>query len=897
MRKREKYKRVWQRVRVVLIILLCGSLFTGTQIPVTRAASTAVVTLSPGTVNVPNTYRVDISFSTNVTPGSMLSVTFDGSGQATSIPRTINEGYVGVYVGGVWYPSSHVMVNGQQVAVTMSSSMPPSSTVSLVFNAGAGITPVTAGQHTMTVTLYYNGNNMYDTGTGTYAIGTTQTGTAVSFDSVTINDPTFGKASGYQFTFTSGATLMPGSSTISIQFPTGFRVPATINGLNFGLTQGSLQVSSFQGNISVSGNTVTLTIPTPNASIGNIYSQFSAGIPTTVTCGPNTGITNPTVGGSYQFSLWTSLQTTPVTKSVTLGSGITGLSATVTPALGGTVAEYRLSFAVSTTGALTGGTDKITVGFPAGFVLPASISSGSVKVNNMPASAAVSGQNLVITVPVSVAASGSVSVDITTAAGIRNGPGSGSGYQLTVTTSADQLPVQSNSFVVTASVASGVSVAVVPAVKGATAAYTVTFTTGAGGTLSAGDTVSLFLPYGFMIPSTMDRAQVTIKTPASAASGIQPASVQCVPASQSVVLTLPSAASIAGGSTVAVSLPAVITNPAAGGVFTAKVSTSRETTAVDSAPFTIYNNPVSTLKVTPPTADGKGGYYTSQPSFTLVVDGPAGVTLSAFYRIDDAGAFVSYDVKASPAVKVPEGKHTIYYYSQDNLGNVEPTRTQQFLVDLTDPVITVSSPTQKAIVVQPTATVTGKVASLDLSSVQLTVNGQTTAVGADGSFSAPVSFSHEGENIITLVAVSASGRTSTVIVTVNYIARVTMTLVIGSPTVNLNNEFTTLEAAPFISRKGVTMVPLRFISEAFKADVAWDPVFRSVTLTLGGKVMRIQVGFLTADVNGKPFALQDAPVIVKGRTFVPLRFIAENFGAKVDWNASLKMVSIVYPKP
>jgi len=83
------------------------------------------------------------------------------------------------------------------------------------------------------------------------------------------------------------------------------------------------------------------------------------------------------------------------------------------------------------------------------------------------------------------------------------------------------------------------------------------------------------------------------------------------------------------------------------------------------------------------------------------------------------------------------------------------------------------------------------------------------------------------------------------------------------------NEFKTIEAAPFISKKGVTMVPLRFISEAFKADVAWDPVFKSVTLTLGGKIMRVQVGFLTADVNGKPFALQDAPVIVKGRTFCP----------------------------
>jgi len=152
-------------------------------------------------------------------------------------------------------------------------------------------------------------------------------------------------------------------------------------------------------------------------------------------------------------------------------------------------------------------------------------------------------------------------------------------------------------------------------------------------------------------------------------------------------------------------------------------------------------------------------------------------------------------------------------------------------------------------------------------------------------------------NTVELVATSPSGRTGRLTLSVTYIARVTMSLVIGSPTVNLNNEFKTIEAAPFISKKGVTMVPLRFISEAFKADVAWDPVFKAVTITLGGKTMRIQVGYMTADVNGKSFALQDAPVIVKGRTFVPLRFIAENFGAQVDWNSQLKMVSIIYPKP
>ena len=655
--------------------------------------------------------------------------------------------------------------------------------------------------------------------------------------------------------------------------------------------QTSRSVSEFVGQVQPTDRTLSLRLPDSPAVV------FDATSPLTLTVGAGALITNPQSVGTYTFEMWTSRQTTHATKSVTLGSGVTGLSAVVTPAVGGSVAAWRVSFSTSSNGALGAGTGKITVAFPAGFTLPAAVPSGAVKVNQSAASAAVSGQNLVATVPQAIPAGGAVSLDIAADAGIRNGPGSAAGYQLTVTTSADQLPVQSNALTISASTVSAVSVAVLPAVKGATAAYTVNFTTGAGGALKSGDAISVFLPYGFMVPSTMAASQVTIKSPAGAAAGIQPASVACSPSAQSIVLTLPSAAAITAGTTVSVSLPAVITNPATGGTFTAKVSTSKETTAVDSQAFTIYNNPVSTLTLAPAAPDGGNSIYVTQPSFVLSVDGPAGTTLSAFYKLDDATTYTAYDLKAAPAVKVPEGRHTIAYYAQDNLGNVEPVRSQQVTVDLTDPVIAVSSPTAGGVVVQPAVSIVGRVTAKDTAGLQLTVAGKPVSVASDGAFTVPVSFDHEGVNTMELVATSASGRTGRLTLSVNYIARVTMSLVIGSPTVNLNNEFKTIEAAPFISKKGVTMVPLRFISEAFKADVAWDPVFKSVTIALGGKTMRIQVGFLTADVNGKSFALQDAPVIVNGRTFVPLRFIAENFGAQVDWNGQLKMVSIIYPKP
>ncbi|MGC9172522.1 copper amine oxidase N-terminal domain-containing protein [Caldisericum sp.] len=92
-------------------------------------------------------------------------------------------------------------------------------------------------------------------------------------------------------------------------------------------------------------------------------------------------------------------------------------------------------------------------------------------------------------------------------------------------------------------------------------------------------------------------------------------------------------------------------------------------------------------------------------------------------------------------------------------------------------------------------------------------------------------------------------------------------------------------------------MPLRFILTSFKANLEWDGIFQIITLTLGNNRMRLQIGNLRADVNGNLKMLPTAPVLVKGVTFVPLRFISENFGADVKWDGTLKAVSIVYPKP
>ena|GEM_PF-5379308 len=882
-------------LRIVLAVAVALAGVAGSVSQNAAAAGSLSVVVNPGVVNVSNAYTINATFeNAYVGTGTVITVEFDGTDTTSlmmGVPATIPVSAVSVTAGGSSHAPSNVQVVGHQVLVWVGGSVSNQHAVSITFSSSAGLVPKTLDAHQIRVI-----HNYPETLTASYTIAQSSSAstTAPSVLAVVPASTQLGATTSYRIDFSIQNALFIGDS-VTVQFPTGMSVPTSVDGTNFALVQSYQRVSSFAGKVAVAGNAITLTIPTPAG--GDSYSAFGPALPLQLFCGPYSGISNPSQPGNYTFEVWTSKQTGHGSKVVTFGTGVSGVNLTVQPATAGAVADYNIGFTTSAGGSLAALSGNIQVAFPAGFVLPSSIPSGSISVNGKTASSSVSGQNVRIVVPASIGASQAVKVLISRDAGIRNGSASSAGIQLSIFTSSDPLPVQTNAVAIAASVVSSVSDAVMPAVKGTAASHAVTFTTGLGGALAAGDTISLVLPAGFVVPAAIDKTQVSIKTPATAASGIQPASVQCTPSSQSIVLTLPSGSSIAAGASVAVSLPAVITNPAAGGSFTIKVSTSKETTAVDSAPFTVYSNPVSTLRISPAIADGKAGYYTSQPSFVLAVDGPTGTTLSAFYRIDEAGAFLLYDLKASPTVKVPEGKHAVYFYSQDSLGNVEPTRTQQFLVDLTDPIITVASPVQGSVVVQSSTNVTGKIKALDPAGVVLSVGGISTPVAADGSFSAVVSFQHEGVNPIDIIATSPSGRTTSLTLSVNYIARVTMSLVIGSPTVNLNNEFKTLEAAPFISRKGVTMVPLRFISEAFKADVAWDPVFKAVTISMNGRTMRIQVGYMTADVNGKPFALQDAPIIVKGRTFVPLRFIAENFGAQVDWNGQLKMVSIIYPKP
>jgi len=92
-----------------------------------------------------------------------------------------------------------------------------------------------------------------------------------------------------------------------------------------------------------------------------------------------------------------------------------------------------------------------------------------------------------------------------------------------------------------------------------------------------------------------------------------------------------------------------------------------------------------------------------------------------------------------------------------------------------------------------------------------------------------------------------------------------------------------------------TLVPLRGIFEALGAKVSWVDETKTIIGSKGDKTIVLQVGNTTASMNNEMITLDAAPAIVNSRTMVPVRFISETLGARVDWVADTRTVVITSP--
>lgn len=143
----------------------------------------------------------------------------------------------------------------------------------------------------------------------------------------------------------------------------------------------------------------------------------------------------------------------------------------------------------------------------------------------------------------------------------------------------------------------------------------------------------------------------------------------------------------------------------------------------------------------------------------------------------------------------------------------------------------------------------------------------------------------ENRVLSNILQVTSNGGNVSIPLEVQVIAipMIKIKLWIGKKTAFVNEDPIRLDEAPYI-QSGSTLVPLRFIGEAFKANVEWIKEGKGkIIITMPNHKILLSIGDLQAFVDNQEYTLSVPPEIKNGRTFVPLRFIGEGLGAKIEW--------------
>ncbi|MDD4664274.1 MAG: stalk domain-containing protein [Caldisericia bacterium] len=183
----------------------------------------------------------------------------------------------------------------------------------------------------------------------------------------------------------------------------------------------------------------------------------------------------------------------------------------------------------------------------------------------------------------------------------------------------------------------------------------------------------------------------------------------------------------------------------------------------------------------------------------------------------------------------------------------------------------------------------------------VTVNQQSIIVKPDGTFKVEIIF-QKGENTITVIATDKARNSSEFSQVVTLKEKIVIHLFIGQSIIIVNGKNSPIDSEPYIDKNsGRTMVPVRVIIETVAGgQILYDSVEKRIDLFNNDTHIIFWIGNPKAIVYGKEVDIDPdkpvSPVIYKSRSYLPLRFIAETFEFKVDWEASTQRITLTYPK-
>jgi hypothetical protein len=157
----------------------------------------------------------------------------------------------------------------------------------------------------------------------------------------------------------------------------------------------------------------------------------------------------------------------------------------------------------------------------------------------------------------------------------------------------------------------------------------------------------------------------------------------------------------------------------------------------------------------------------------------------------------------------------------------------------------------------------------------------------------------KGVILALLLAIGVGGALTPALRSVDAVSVKTIVLRVGDPVMQVDAVRTFIDAtgAVPVIMQGRTTLPVRAIVEALGGTVSWDAGRRAVGVILGAKTLELIIAKSLATANGTSIAIDPAnalvvPVVVKGRTMLPVRFVAEQLGATVGWAPVTQTVTL-----
>ncbi len=100
-----------------------------------------------------------------------------------------------------------------------------------------------------------------------------------------------------------------------------------------------------------------------------------------------------------------------------------------------------------------------------------------------------------------------------------------------------------------------------------------------------------------------------------------------------------------------------------------------------------------------------------------------------------------------------------------------------------------------------------------------------------------------------------------------------------------------------VMESGRVLAPLRGIFEALGAEVKYEASNKTIYAKSadGSTQIELPLNSTTAKLNNNEYKLDAPATVIKGTTVVPLRFLGEAFGCKVKWDGPHRIVMVASP--